>query len=45
MAWASILQEHFPLTPGSDFSGVVTAIGDGVNTFAPGDEMYGFIKC
>src|SRR5438270_14056147 len=27
---------------GGDFAGVVEATGDGVNDFAPGDEVYGF---
>jgi NADPH:quinone reductase-like Zn-dependent oxidoreductase len=30
-----------PLTLGSDLSGVVEAVGPGVNRFSPGDEVYG----
>ncbi len=31
----------FPATPGGDFSGVVTEIGEGVSGFKKGDEVYG----
>jgi NADPH:quinone reductase-like Zn-dependent oxidoreductase len=31
-----------PLIMGSDFSGVVAALGDGVNDLAIGDEVYGY---
>lgn len=31
---------EFPMTLGFDASGVVTAIGDGVSDFKPGDEVY-----
>lgn len=40
-------QEELPLSPdlpavlGMDFAGTVEAIGEGVNDFAPGDEVYG----
>jgi NADPH:quinone reductase-like Zn-dependent oxidoreductase len=30
-----------PHIPGRDFSGVIRALGDGVDGFAPGDEVYG----
>lgn len=36
MAWT------FPVTLGTEFSGVVEALGEGVTGFAPGDEVYGF---
>jgi NADPH:quinone reductase-like Zn-dependent oxidoreductase len=40
------MREIFPLTfpfiPGSDFSGVIDSIGDGVNQFKVGDEVYGY---
>jgi NADPH:quinone reductase-like Zn-dependent oxidoreductase len=32
---------QFPFTPGADFSGVVDSVGDGVNEFQPGDEVWG----
>ncbi|MEU6714267.1 NADP-dependent oxidoreductase [Nonomuraea sp. NPDC046802] len=31
----------FPHVPGSDFAGTVTATGEGVERFAPGDEIFG----
>lgn len=38
-------QDHikmmFPFVPGSDFSGVITKLGDGVSEFKEGDEVYG----
>src|SRR5437764_694883 len=30
-----------PYIPGGDFSGVVTALGDGVSEFKEGDEIFG----
>jgi NADPH2:quinone reductase len=35
--WAGI---ELPYTPGSDVSGVVRAVGAGVDRFAPGDEVF-----
>lgn len=32
---------HFPKRPGLDFSGIVEAVGDGVEGFAVGDAVYG----
>ncbi|WP_138494341.1 NADP-dependent oxidoreductase [Paenibacillus pinistramenti] len=36
-----LLNYSFPLILGNDFSGVVVKVGDRVNTFKPGDEVYG----
>jgi len=36
-----LLKYDFPLILGNDFSGVVTKVGKRVNTFKPGDEVYG----
>ncbi|NIF72759.1 NADP-dependent oxidoreductase [Burkholderia sp. Ap-962] len=33
---------EFPWVPGADFSGVVDALGAGVEGFAPGDEVFGY---
>ncbi|MFE0105282.1 NADP-dependent oxidoreductase [Streptomyces sp. NPDC059009] len=35
---------RLPFTPGSDVSGVVTAIGAEVTQWAPGDEVFGLIR-
>ncbi|NUO51390.1 MAG: NADP-dependent oxidoreductase [Polyangiaceae bacterium] len=37
----SVLPQPLPLTLGSDFSGVVTAIGANVTSWSPGDEVFG----
>jgi NADPH:quinone reductase-like Zn-dependent oxidoreductase len=34
----------FPAIPGSDVSGVVEAVADDVQDFAPGDEVFGMIR-
>ncbi|WP_433620510.1 NADP-dependent oxidoreductase [Paenibacillus cellulositrophicus] len=36
-----LLNFKFPLILGNDFSGVVVKVGSRVNTFKPGDEVYG----
>lgn len=36
-----LLNYKFPLILGNDFSGVVVKVGSRVNTFKPGDEVYG----
>ncbi|NWL88139.1 NADPH:quinone reductase [Paenibacillus sp. 79R4] len=36
-----LLNYKFPLILGNDFSGVVVKVGRRVNTFKPGDEVYG----
>lgn len=33
-----------PLTPGSDFSGVIAAVGDGVSEFREGDAVFGLVR-
>lgn len=40
-AGKSVLPQPLPLTLGSDFSGVIVAVGTGVAEFAPGDEVFG----
>jgi NADPH:quinone reductase-like Zn-dependent oxidoreductase len=37
----SVLPQPLPLTPGSDLSGVVEAIGPGVIGLVPGQPVYG----
>ena len=37
----SVVDSRLPLTLGSDLSGVVEAVGRGVSSFRPGDEVYG----
>lgn len=36
---------HFPFTPGHEFSGVVTELGEGVTGFAVGDRVAGEAHC
>ncbi|QXG75236.1 NADP-dependent oxidoreductase [Modestobacter sp. L9-4] len=35
---------HFPIVPGWDVSGVVERVGPAVVDFAPGDEVYGYVR-
>jgi NADPH:quinone reductase-like Zn-dependent oxidoreductase len=37
------LQHEFPLIPGWDVSGIVEAVGRGVEQFRPGDAVYGLL--
>ncbi len=39
-----VLDAHFPLVMGWDAAGVVRAVGGGVTEFAPGDEVYGYVR-
>lgn len=42
--WFKDYMEHrFPLTPGFDYAGRVAALGDGVDGFAVGDEVFGAV--
>ena len=35
---------HFPIVPGWDLSGVVERVGPSVVDFAPGDEVFGYVR-
>src|SRR5215218_8932964 len=35
---------HFPIVPGWDVAGVVEAVGPAVVAFAPGDEVFGYVR-
>ncbi|MBD0672022.1 NADP-dependent oxidoreductase [Streptomyces sp. CBMA156] len=39
-----LLDVHFPLVMGWDVAGVVRAVGGAVTEFAPGDEVYGYVR-
>ncbi|MCW2578227.1 MAG: NADPH:quinone reductase, Zinc-containing alcohol dehydrogenase superfamily [Modestobacter sp.] len=41
---AGAFPHHFPIIPGWDVSGVVEAAGPAVTTFAPGDEVFGYVR-
>ena len=42
--WFKEFMEHrFPLTPGFDYAGTVAAVGDEVDGFAVGDEVFGAV--
>ncbi len=38
------LKPPLPFTPCADFSGVVSAVGEGVSTFKPGDRVMGVVR-
>ena len=38
------LPHHFPIVPGWDVAGVVEAAGPAVVAFAPGDEVFGYVR-
>ena len=35
---------RFPIVPGWDVAGVVEAVGPAITAFAPGDEVYGYVR-
>ncbi|GGY97929.1 NADP-dependent oxidoreductase [Streptomyces rochei] len=39
-----IMNTHFPLVPGWDVAGVVERVGFDVEEYAPGDEVFGYIR-
>jgi NADPH:quinone reductase-like Zn-dependent oxidoreductase len=41
---AGAYPHHFPITPGWDVAGVVEAVGPAVVHFAPGDEVFGYVR-
>ena len=41
---AGAYPHHFPITPGWDLSGVVEQVGPAVVDFAPGDEVFGYVR-
>jgi NADPH:quinone reductase-like Zn-dependent oxidoreductase len=41
---AGAYPHHFPIVPGWDVSGVVEAAGPAVVGFAPGDEVFGYVR-
>lgn len=40
----ALLETHFPSIPGWDVAGVVEQVGPAVRKFAPGDEVYGYVR-
>jgi NADPH:quinone reductase-like Zn-dependent oxidoreductase len=41
---AGAFPHHFPIVPGWDVAGVVEAAGPAITAFAPGDEVYGYVR-
>jgi NADPH:quinone reductase-like Zn-dependent oxidoreductase len=41
---AGAFPHHFPIIPGWDVAGVVEAAGPAVVNFAPGDEVFGYVR-
>jgi NADPH:quinone reductase-like Zn-dependent oxidoreductase len=41
---AGAFPHHFPLVPGWDLAGVVEQVGPAVVDFAPGDEVFGYLR-
>jgi NADPH:quinone reductase-like Zn-dependent oxidoreductase len=38
-----MVEYEFPVTLGRDYAGTVEQVGEGVTSFAPGDEVFGFV--
>jgi NADPH:quinone reductase-like Zn-dependent oxidoreductase len=41
---AGAYPHHFPIVPGWDVAGVVEAVGPSIVEFAPGDEVFGYVR-
>ncbi len=41
---AGAFPHHFPIVPGWDLAGVVEQVGPAVVDFAPGDEVFGYVR-
>ncbi|MGY1839045.1 MULTISPECIES: NADP-dependent oxidoreductase [unclassified Modestobacter] len=41
---AGMFPHHFPIVPGWDLAGTVEAVGPAVVDFAPGDEVFGYLR-
>ncbi|SEK81392.1 NADPH:quinone reductase [Blastococcus sp. DSM 46786] len=41
---AAFFPHHFPIVPGWDLAGVVESVGPAVVDFAPGDEVFGYLR-
>jgi NADPH:quinone reductase-like Zn-dependent oxidoreductase len=41
---AGLFPHHFPIIPGWDLAGVVERVGPAVVDFAPGDEVFGYLR-
>ena len=41
---AGAFPHHFPIIPGWDLAGVVERVGPAVVDFAPGDEVFGYLR-